>query len=137
MARKRNHVVAQWRGNHAFDAGRPGAGTQVHIEGSGPTGPSPVDALLIALATCTGYDVEDILAKRRTPLAAMEIDVQAERRETPPARLESVVLTYRLRGEGIDREHAERAVELSVTKYCSVRDSLAPDIDIRWVVELE
>ena len=32
--------------------------------------------------------------------------------------------------------HAERAVELSVTKYCSVRDSIAPDVEIEWTVVL-
>jgi uncharacterized OsmC-like protein len=29
-----------------------------------------------------------------------------------------------------------RAIELSATKYCSVRDSLSRDIDIDWTVEL-
>jgi putative redox protein len=32
--------------------------------------------------------------------------------------------------------HAERAVELAITKYCSVRDSLARDIAIEYEVEV-
>jgi len=48
-----------------------------------------------------------------------------------------IVLAYRIAGEGIERVHAERAIELAVTKYCSVRDSLNPDIPINWTLELE
>ena len=34
-------------------------------------------------------------------------------------------------------EAVTQAIELSVTKYCSVRDSLDPDIPIHWSLELE
>jgi putative redox protein len=39
-------------------------------------------------------------------------------------------------GAGVERAHAERAVELAVTKYCSVRDSLDPAIPVTWAVVL-
>jgi putative redox protein len=47
------------------------------------------------------------------------------------------VLTFRITGAGIERVHAERAVELAVNKYCSVRDSLDPAIPVDVKVELE
>jgi uncharacterized OsmC-like protein len=31
-------------------------------------------------------------------------------------------------GDGVEREHAERAIQLSFERYCSVASSLAPDI---------
>ena len=126
-----NFVQIAWSGEHRFDAGRPG-GTQVRIDASAVSGPSPVDALLIGLGTCTSVDVVDILAKRRTPVTAFNVEVQAERRETSPRRVLKAHLVYRIDGPGIEREHAERAVELAVTKYCSVRDSLDPAIPITW-----
>ena len=130
-----NRVQLQWQGEHRFDAGRPG-GPQIRIDASADTGPSPVDALLIGLGTCTGVDVVDILAKRRTPVSAFHIEVQGERREANPRRVVKAHLIYRIDGPGIEREHAERAVELSVTKYCSVRESLDPAIPVTWSVVL-
>jgi len=101
------------------------------------TGPSPVDGLLGALASCVSVDVVDILAKRRTPVESLEIDAVGNRVDTIPRRLEHVMLNVRIHGAGIERVHAERAVELAVTKYCSVRDSLRPDVPVEWTVELD
>ncbi len=67
-------------------------------------------------------------------MTAFNIEVQAERRETSPRRVLKAHLIFRIDGPGIEREQAERAVELSVTKYCSVRDSLDPAIPITWSV---
>ena len=131
-----NLVHVEWMGDHRFDAGRAGGAT-IRIDASGPTGPSPVDTLLSALASCTGVDVVDSLAKRRTPVARMRIDVEAARADATPSRVIGVLLTYRIAGAGIERVHAERAIELAVTKYCSVRDSLDPNLPVRWALELD
>jgi putative redox protein len=124
----------RWAGEHRFDAGRPG-GPTLRLDASGETGQSPVDAVLSALAACTAVDVVDILAKRRTPLDGLEVSVEGQRRaDAVPRRLTSVLLQYTLDGAGVERSHAERAVELAITKYCSVRDSLAPDIAVEYAV---
>jgi putative redox protein len=133
QVRPDNLVHLDWAGEHRFDAGRPG-GPQVRIDASAQTGPGPVDAMLIGLGACTGVDVVDILAKRRTPVETFSIEVQGERRETAPRRVVKAHLVYRIDGAGIERVHAERAVELAVTKYCSVRDSLDPEIPVTWSV---
>ena len=133
---KRNHVVAQWTGGHAFRGGRPG-GAHIDIDGDGVKGPGPVDTLLLALASCTSYDIVDILAKRRTPVESLDIDVTGDRAEATPAKLTAIQLTYRMRGAGIGREHAERAIDLALNKYCSVKESLDPAIAITWVLKLD
>jgi len=130
-----NRVRLHWAGEHRFDAGRPG-GPQIRVDASAHTGPSPVDSLLIGLGCCTGVDVVDILAKRRTPVSSLAIEVQGERRQESPRRVVKAHLVYRIDGEGIGREHAERAVELAVSKYCSVRDSLDPATPVTWSVVL-
>jgi putative redox protein len=129
----RVHVA--WAGEHRFDAGRPG-GPTLHLDGSGKTAQSMVDAVLSALGACTAVDVVDILAKRRTPLASLAVDVTGERFEGTPGRLTRIHLAYTMAGAGVERAHAERAVELAVTKYCSVRDSLDPAIPVTWAVVL-
>ena len=128
-----NVVRATWAGAYRFDTARPG-GPIARIDGDGETGQSPPDALLSALAACSGIDVVDILAKRRTPVEKLTIDVEGERREDIPRRFVRLTLTYNLEGAGVEALHAERAVTLAFEKYCSVAASLAPDIVAETIV---
>jgi putative redox protein len=137
VTRPPNRVVVRWRGDEEFESGRPG-GPTLRIDGHGKVTQSPVDVLLTALASCSSIDVVGILAKRRTPVRSLEIDVVGERADDRvPRKLRRIVLTFRIAGAGIERMHAERAVDLAVNKYCSVRDSLDPAIPIELKVELE
>ena len=131
-----NNVVVRWDGDHRFDGSRLGSERTIRIDADATTGPGPVDTLLCALASCTGVDVVDILEKRRTPVTGMTIDVKGDRANATPPRLTRIHLTYKIRGAGIERVHAERAIELAVTKYCSVRDSLDPNLPVEWSLEL-
>ncbi len=126
-------VHLEWQGDRRFDSGRPG-GPTIRLDGDGVTGQSPVDALMSALAACTAVDVVDILAKRRTPLTALSIDAVGERADGAPRRVVAATLTYHLQGAGVERSHAERAVELAISKYCSVRDSLDPALPVHYSV---
>ncbi len=131
-----SRVHVAWSGDRRFDAGRPG-GPTLRLDGRGETGQTMVDAVLSALAACTAVDVVDILAKRRTPAEALEIDAVGERFAGTPGRLVRIHLTYRVRGAGVERAHVERAIDLAITKYCSVRESLDPAIPIEWTLLLE
>ena len=131
-----NHVVVRWRGDESFEGGRPGGPTSI-VDGHGKASQSPVDAVLTGLASCSSIDVVGILAKRRTPAKSLEVDVVGERAtDKVPRKLVRIVLTFRITGAGIERQHAERAIELAVNKYCSVRDSLDPKIPVEWKLEL-
>jgi putative redox protein len=129
------HVTLRWDGDHRFEGGRPNGVTH-KIDASAKTGPSPVDSLLLALAGCTSVDIVDILAKRRTPAESLEVDVMAQRAAAIPARVTAIQLTYFITGKDIDRSQAERAIDLAVNKYCSVRDSLDPNMPIDWKLVL-
>jgi putative redox protein len=119
---------ATWLGEKRFDAGPPG---RTHrIDASATEAPGPVETLLSALVTCSGLDVIDILAKRRTPVEKFSAEAAGERRPEFPRRLRRIDIELRIDGAGIDREHAERAIQLSFERYCSVACSLAPDIII-------
>ncbi len=134
--KKVNNVVLRWDGDHRFDGSRLGSQQSIRIDADATTGPGPVDTLLCALAACTGVDVVDILEKRRTPVQGLTIEVAGERASTVPARLVRIHITYKMRGVGIERVHAERAIELAVTKYCSVRDSLDAQMPVGWTLDL-
>jgi putative redox protein len=118
-----------------------GGGTEpatpaVEIDGDGESGPSPMIALLLAAAGCSGADVVVILKKMRVQLREVSIAVEGMRRDEEPRRYVSLRFRFRLAGEGLDRAKAERAVSLSLEKYCSVVSSLAPDVSIAYDIDL-
>ena len=115
-----------WRGERLFDAGP--SGRQHRIDAGAKEAPGPVETLLGSIATCSAVDIIDIIAKRKTPVERLAVSVVGERRPEYPRRLMKLHLEYRIDGAGIEREHAERAMQLSFERYCSVAASLAPDI---------
>ena len=117
---------AVWRGEHRFDAGP--EGRTAPVDADSKTAPGPVETLLNALATCSAVDVLDVLTKRRTPAERLVVNVTATRRAEAPRRVERLDVEFVIDGAGILAEHAERAIQLSFEKYCSVAASLAPDI---------
>jgi putative redox protein len=129
-------IDVQWVSGLIFEAGR-AEGPTVRIDGDAQTAPSPFDLLLAAIATCASVDVVTILAKQCTPVQALNVRVEANRVESPPRRLASAVLHFSITAPGTTIEKATRAVELSITKYCSVRSSLIADASVTWRVELK
>ncbi len=87
---------------------------EIQLDGDGAVGPSPMQALLLSAAGCTGADVVVILEKMRVGLDRLSIDVIGTRRAEHPKRYESVSLTFQMSGAALDRTKAERAVALSV-----------------------
>jgi putative redox protein len=83
-------------------------------------GPSPMETLLMALAGCTGIDVVGILTKMRAPLDRLAITVEGERAPQHPRVFTRLHIRYHAAGEGLTAEQVERAVSLSLEKYCSV-----------------
>jgi putative redox protein len=133
-----SRVVVTWKGEGtmAFEGRKAKGGPAITVDNTGKAEPGPVDTLLIALGACTSEDVLTILEKRRTPATRLAIEVEGKRANATPARLTHVHLRYVVDGEGIDRANTLRAIELAVTKYCSVRDSLDKSIEIDWSLVL-
>src|SRR6202158_3999984 len=102
-AAKPSRIHVNWIGGHRFDAERPN-GPTARIDGEGEIGQSPPETLLSALATCVSYDVIDILAKQRTPIESLEIDVVRERVDTVPRRYQYITLNFRIGGKGIEKD---------------------------------
>ncbi|MGH7507705.1 MAG: OsmC family protein [Longimicrobiales bacterium] len=128
-------IVVEWEGGQRYRGGRPG-GPSLLFDGSREAAPGPVDGVIIALASCSAFDVVEILAKRRTPARSLSMTADYTRAEGQiPRRLTGLHLTFHVATDsGI--EHVRRAVALAVDKYCSVAASLAPDVRITSDVEL-
>lgn len=106
------------------------------LDGRGEEGPTPMDGLLLAAAGCAGADIVVILKKMKVALNTVSIDLVGERRPEHPKRYVSLKYVFRLAGEGLERSKAERAVRLSLNKYCSVTQSLNPDVKVDYEIEL-
>lgn len=124
-----------WDGEQRF-TGTSGE-MSVVLDGNSVAAPSPVQALLLAGGSCTGIDVVLILEKMRIELRSLRIECRGERRETHPRRFEAMHYTFIAAGDGLDSDKLERAVALSVEKYCSVLASLAPDIRVTHEARVE
>ncbi len=108
----------------------------IEIDGENETAPGPMLQLLLAAAACSAADVVLILGKMRAGLRTLAIDVTGERRSESPQRYESVRFRFSLAGDNVNLEKAERAVNLSLEKYCSVVHSLAPDIRVSHEIDV-
>lgn len=97
--------------------------------GGEDAGPRPMQMVLMALAACSGIDVVMILRKQRQAFEGLEVTVSAERAEEPPRVFTAVHLSFVARGE-VDSRRLERAVSLSVDKYCSVAAMLRSTAEI-------
>jgi len=129
-------IEVDWVRGSEFDAHRPGA-PKIRIDGDAKSGPSPFDVLLAAAATCAATDIVAILAKQRTPVKTLHITVEAQRVAATPRRLAAARMHFAIAAPGTTEAKAARAVELAVTKYCSVRSSLIADAPVTWTVALE
>jgi putative redox protein len=129
-------VLTTWKGEQDFETGKPGT-PPLLIDSHGKKSSGPVEVLLGALAACAATDVVEILAKRRTPAESLVIESFGTRVDGTPRKLEHVLMRFKIAGKGIERVHAERAIDLAVNKYCSVGASLDPAIKVEWALELD
>jgi len=88
-------------------------------------GINPSDMLLLAAASCSAYDVVQILEKAQQPLEDLRVDVSAEQSQEPPYPYVSLHFSYQVKGN-VDAEKLERAMQLSEEKYCSVLATVKP-----------
>lgn len=100
------------------------------IDSSGQAGPSPVEALGVALAGCMSIDVAYILQRGRHELRGLRSRLVAERAPHEPHRFTAVTLHFTIEGP-IPADAVHRAIALSREKYCSVWHSLRQDIDFQ------
>jgi putative redox protein len=84
----------------------------------------PMQILLMGLGGCSGIDVISILKKQRQEVVDYKMIVKGEREAgKEPSLWKEIELEFHIYGD-VDKDKAERAVELSVNKYCSVAATL-------------
>ncbi len=112
-------------------------GNVMHIDtapgkGGSGQGTAPMETVLMALAGCSAMDVVAILKKSRQDVQSFSVEVDGERPEgRPPTPFKAIHLQFLFTGD-VDAARALRAVELSVTKYCSVARMLESTATITY-----
>ncbi len=100
--------------------------------GEDSIGVKPSDLLLIAVATCANVDVVEIIRKRRADLRKLIVRVSGEQAAEAPWAFQKIHLRFEIEAAGIDEAQVERAIDLALNKYCSVRSSLSPDVAVTF-----
>ncbi|RME64654.1 MAG: OsmC family protein [Nitrospirae bacterium] len=105
--------------------------------GGTDSAPRPTELLLMALGGCTAMDVISILRKKRQKVTGFEVKVTGQRADSHPKRFEKMQIEYIIKGDDIKEEAVKRAVELSMQKYCSVKATLEPSVEISYSYRIE
>ena len=127
-------VHSDWKHDEVFQ-GTTEDGKTITIDGESAHthGPSPLQAVLMALCSCTSVDVVSILRKKRQDLRGLRVSAHATQAETPPRVFTHIKLTYAVRGR-LSRKAVEDAVSLSKNKYCSVSKMLEKSTPIDYEI---
>ena len=115
-------------GTYGFEA-KDAGGHTVKIDTSPETGGEnfgvrPMQLLLMGLGGCSGIDILSILKKQRQNVTGFRMRIEGEREPgKDPSLWKNIDLVFELKGD-VDRDKAEKAVALSMEKYCSVSETL-------------
>ncbi len=104
-------------------------GLAISLDSASKAGPSPMQAVAFGLGGCMAMDVVVILQKARQDLKGLRVNLTGLRAPSEPRRFTSFDLRCTITGT-VDRAQAERAIQLSRDKYCSVWHSLRPDVPL-------
>jgi putative redox protein len=88
--------------------------------GGSDAGIRPKELLMLSLGGCTGSDVASILGKKKIKLDGFEMNISADVADEHPQVFTKMHLEYVFYGKNLPEKDIERAIDLSLTKYCSV-----------------
>ncbi len=104
--------------------------------GGSDSAATPLEAFLCALGGCTGMDVISILRKMRTEPTSLQIEITDERAAEHPKVITKLHIIYRVTG-AVPEVNLKKAIELSLSKYCPITNTLAGVAEITSETVLE
>ncbi len=121
-----NHISTTWLGDMKFESTNP-SGHNLFIDageenGGKSEGCRPKALMLSALAGCSGLDVASLIKKMKLDVEGFKIDTDANLTEEHPTYYDKVAMHFHFYGPNLDEKKLQRAVDLSVEKYCGVME---------------
>jgi putative redox protein len=120
-----NKIELSWKGQMLFESVAPEGTVMIdaaeEVGGQGK-GLRPKAMMLTSLAGCSAMDVASLLKKMRAEVADFKIEVVANLTEEHPKYYDKVHVIYRFFGSDFKKDKIEKAVNLSVDRYCGVME---------------
>lgn len=129
-----NHITTTWLGNMKFESTNP-SGLNLFID-AGPEndgngeGYRPKALMLSALAGCSGLDVASLIKKMKLEIDDFKIEIEANLTEEHPKYYDKVAMHFHFYGNNMNEKKLQKAVDLSVEKYCGVMEMFRRFSDI-------
>jgi putative redox protein len=137
----KNIVTTVWTQKEQFESDNP-SGHKLTMfsaadkENKDTVGFGPKALMLSSLAGCSGLDVVSLLKKMRAEVADFKIEVTAELTDEHPKFYNKVKVDYHFSGPKLQPEKIQKAVNLSVTKYCGVMEMFRQFAEISIEIHL-
>ena len=100
-------------------------------------GPRPKPLLLAALAGCSGMDIISILEKMRVAYDDFSVITDGELTEEHPKYYHKIHLIYQFKGKDLPKDKIEKAINLSLDRYCGVYAMLKKAANITFEIKIE
>ena len=121
-----NTVTTNWKKNMQFESDNPSGHSLIMYDASADNGDlkgfGPKALMLSSLAGCSGLDVDSLLTKMRAAVADFNIVVTGELTEEHPKFYHKVHVAYHFYGTDLKEDKINKAVYLSVERYCGVME---------------
>ncbi len=127
-------LALDWAGDLTFKNRDGSPGIELHSNTPGVT--SPTQALAYAVMACMGMDLVHVITRGRHDLQALRVAFEGERSNEHPRRFVSMHLHFHISGR-VEPHVVQRAIDLSRTQYCSVLNTIRPDVDFQATFEIE
>ena len=120
-----NKVEVNWKGKMLFESVTPEGNVLIDaaedVGGQGK-GVRPKAMMLSSLAGCTAMDIVSLLKKMRAEVVDIKIEVSANLTDEHPKYYDNVHVIYSFYGSDFQKNKIEKAVNLSVDRYCGVME---------------
>ena len=119
-------TTTHWKGGMQFESDNPSGKTVLMdtvVKGQEKQfGVSPKAMMLSALAGCSGIDIVDILEKMKVVDYDLKMEVEGFLTDEHPKYYDKVHVDYHFSGADLNPKKIDKAVKLSVDKYCGVME---------------
>ena len=132
-------TTLEWQGDMSFAVDLQGHRFTVDADarfGGKNQGPRPKHLVLSALGGCTGMDLVSLLQKMKMPFDSLAVEVEGVSAEEHPQVYTRILIRYVLKGSELDREKIDKAIALSLQKYCAVNAMLSATAQVTHEVVL-
>lgn len=134
-----NTITTVWNEKMLFTSDNP-SGDTFTIDAPEDDSPSrglrPKAMMLSALAGCSGLDVVSLLKKMRAEVSEFKMVTHGELTDEHPRYYHKVKVEYHFYGSELKEDKINKAVKLSIEKYCGVMEMFRKFADVTTEVYL-